>query len=91
MDFDYDSTKSGANRQKHGISLEEATKLWFVSSVEIEAWFAGEERRMIIGKLNNKLYSCVFTVREDKIRLISARRSRSSEEEVYNEQTQEDD
>ena len=90
MNFEYDRAKSRTNSLKHGISLEQATKLWHLPSVEIEARFAGEERRMIIGKLNHKLYSCVFTVREDKIRLISARRSRSSEEEVYNEQIQED-
>ena len=90
MKFEYDKAKSRANSQKHSISLEEATKLWSLRSVEIEARFAGEERRMIIGKLDHKFYSCIFTVRGDNIRLISARRSHSSEEGVYNEKIQED-
>jgi uncharacterized DUF497 family protein len=41
---------------------------------------------MIIGKLNTVFYSCIYTTRgEDVIRLISARRSRKSEEAIYYE------
>ena len=37
MKFEYDSYKSTENFKKHGISLEQATELWLVPSVEIEA------------------------------------------------------
>lgn len=85
MKFTYDDKKSIINQSKHGISLEEAKKLWLVPSMEIEARTIDEPRFMIIGKLNGKFYSCIYTVRGEVIRLISARRSRKIEEEIYYE------
>ncbi len=85
MKFVYDKKKSEINKSKHGISLEEAKELWFVPSVELEAKTIDEPRFMLIGKINGKFYSCIYTIREKAIRLISARRSRKAEEEIYNE------
>ncbi|MAZ78020.1 MAG: toxin [Legionellaceae bacterium] len=85
MNFEYDSKKSAANKLKHGIGLEEAQMLWFSPAVEVEAKTVGEPRFMIIGKVKGKFYSCIYTIRGDFIRLISARRSRKSEERIYNE------
>lgn len=85
MKFEYDSNKSRQNVEKHGISLEEATELWPVLSVEIPAKSLDENRSMIIGTIGNKLYSCIFTTRKETIRLISARRSRKNEEAIYHE------
>lgn len=83
MEFEFDPQKSRLNREKHGISLEEAARLWSVPAVEIEARTADEPRLMMIGQFEGKCYSCIFTRRGDKIRLISARRSRRKEEEIY--------
>lgn len=83
INFEYDDHESQANQQKHGISFEEATKLWLVPGVVIEARTEDEPRFLRIGKWQNKLYSCVFTVRNDVVRLISVRRSREEEEKIY--------
>lgn len=48
-----------SNKSKHGISLEEAKKLWFVPAIEIQARTVGEQRFMIIGKI--KRVSIDFT------------------------------
>lgn len=86
MKFEHDHNKSAKNKQKHGISLDEAQMLWFVPHVEIEARTLDEPRLMIIGKINDKFYSCIYTTRGvDTIRLISARRSRKTEEVIYHE------
>ena len=85
MKFEYDPKKSTSNLEKHGLSLEQATLLWSVPSVEIAARNLDEDRLMIIGKLGDKFYSCIFTVRSGAIRLISARKSRKNEEEIYHE------
>lgn len=85
MKFAYDKKKSATNKSKHGISLEEAKELWFVPSVELEAKTIDEPRFMLIGKINGKFYSCIYTIREKVIRLISARRSRKAEEKIYHE------
>lgn len=89
MEFEYDYHKSATNLQKHGISLGEACVLWAVPHVEITARTVDEPRFMIIGKMNGKYYSCIYTTRGiDTIRLISARRSRKIEEAIYDENIQ---
>ena len=85
MEFDFDSEKSLANRKKHGLSLDQARKLWEVPAVVVKARTVGEERFMIIGRLGNKFYSCIYTMRGETIRLISARRSHRKEERLYHE------
>lgn len=85
MIFEFDNQKNKSNRDKHGISLDDATVLWSVPTVIVEARTVDEPRYMIIGRVKRKLYSCIYTVRGDTIRPISARRSRKSEEKIYYE------
>ena len=86
MKFEYDHNKSATNKLKHGISLDDARVLWFVPHIEVAAKTLDEPRFMIIGKIMDKFYSCIYTTRGiDTIRLISARRSRKTEEEIYHE------
>ena len=86
MEFEFDKNKSASNKQKHGISLEEAKMLWLAPHIEIAAKTLDEPRFMVIGKIRDKFYSCVYTTRgAGVIRLISARRSRKSEEVLYHE------
>ena len=47
MKFEHDHNKSAKNKQKHGISLDEAQMLWFVPHIEIEARTLDEPRFMI--------------------------------------------
>ncbi len=86
MEFEYNESKSNSNKEKHGIDFEEAKELWRGAYVEIEARTVGESRFMLIAKLKNQFYSCVFTKREEKIRIISCRKSRESEVKIYHEQ-----
>lgn len=83
MKFEFDNNKSHTNKMKHGISLKAAKSLWSVPGIEIEARTQDEPRYMFIGKIKGKCYSCIFTKRGDVTRLISARRSRPSEEGIY--------
>ena len=83
MKFEFDSEKSEVNRQKHGLSLREATQLWDMVHVEIEARTIDEPRVMAIGTLGGKLYACIYTLRGDTIRLISCRRAHEKEARIY--------
>lgn len=83
MEFEYDLQKSEANERKHGIALEEAKKLWEMPAVTLEGRILQERRFVRIGLLREKFYSCVFTYRDFKIRLISLRRSRDYEIKIY--------
>ncbi len=85
MKYEYDSNKSLSNKQKHGIDFEEAKLLWNDDRmVEILTPYEDEERFINIGKINSKFYTVVTTMREkEKIRIISARRARKKEIEIY--------
>lgn len=82
--FEFDQAKSEANLLKHGISFEEAQALWNDPRLlEIPAKTTDEPRYLIIGLIERKHWSAVVTYRETRIRLISVRRSRNEEVEVY--------
>ncbi|UVT16358.1 MAG: BrnT family toxin [Nitrospira sp.] len=86
MDFEFDPSKSAANLSKHGIDFVEAQKLWDDEDrLEISARTEDEPRYVLISVLDQKLWSAFFTYRKERIRLISVRRARKEERELYYE------
>ncbi|MBC8424385.1 BrnT family toxin [bacterium] len=84
MEFEFDPAKSHSNREKHGISFEDAQLLWFDDMLlEIPARTSDEPRFLIIGRIGERHWSAVVTYRHDRIRIISVRRSRKEEIEIY--------
>ena len=84
MEFEFDPNKSNGNKNKHGIDFNEAQKLWEdTDRIIIPTKNLDEQRFLLIGKLNDKLWSAVFTLRKKRIRLISVRRARDNEKEIY--------
>jgi uncharacterized DUF497 family protein len=84
MKFEYDSNKSGVNKEKHGIDFEEAQLLWNDERLlEAHLSFSDEIRFLCIGKIGEKYWSAVITYRSNVIRIISVRRSRYVEVEYY--------
>ena len=84
MPFEYDPKKSRSNREKHGIDFEKAQAIWDdVNYLEIPAKTVDEPRWLAIGKIGDKCYSAVITYRRENIRIISVRRSRDEEVELY--------
>ena len=84
MEYEFDPKKSRANKQKHGIDFIEAQTLWQdVDRVEIPAGTEDESRSLIVGMIGDRHWSAVITYRGEKIRLISVRRSRKEEVEIY--------
>ncbi|MDP2277849.1 MAG: BrnT family toxin [Nitrospirota bacterium] len=84
MKFEWDAAKSRANRDKHGIDFETARNLWLDEDrIEIDAPHPVENRGIIIAKLHGKLWTAVYTVRSNAVRIISVRRSSGKEEELY--------
>ncbi|KAF0144257.1 MAG: hypothetical protein FD156_1942 [Nitrospirae bacterium] len=84
MKFEWDGAKSKANREKHGIDFETARELWLDEDrIEIEAPHPVEKRNIVIAKLQGRLWTAVYTIRSNTIRIISVRRSREKEEKLY--------
>ena len=82
--FEWDHAKSLANLAKHGIDFKTALKLWADPQLlEVPARNTDEPRWFVVGRLNAKYWSAVFTRRNGVIRLISVRRSRAQEIEIY--------
>jgi uncharacterized protein len=82
--FQYDQGKSQSNLEKHGIDFERAQALWDDPNlVRILARSDDEPRIIIIARLEDQYWSAIVTSRDDKIRIISVRRSRSKEVEIY--------
>ncbi|MFB0552926.1 MAG: BrnT family toxin [Phycisphaerae bacterium] len=84
MDFEFDPRKSNDNKKKHGIDFNEAQELWDDSDlIEIPARTSDEPRFLVIGKISGEHLSAVITYRREKIRIISVRRSRKEEIDIY--------
>ncbi|MGD8763887.1 MAG: BrnT family toxin [Desulfobacteraceae bacterium] len=84
MEFEFDIGKSNQNREKHGIDFMEAQLLWEdPDRIVIPARTVDEPRYLLIGKISEKHWSAVFTHRHEKIRIISVRRARREEVDIY--------
>lgn len=87
MKFEWDDDKSKTNKEKHGIDFEMAKGIWLDENrIEIQAPYPLESRWVIIGKLNNKVWTAIYTMRSGKIRIISVRHARKREVELYEEE-----
>ena len=84
MDFDFDPNKSAVNKAKHGIDFIEAQVLWDDPNlIEIPARGTDETRFLVIGKIAEKHWSGIITIRDDRIRIISVCLSRPEEIDLY--------
>jgi uncharacterized DUF497 family protein len=84
MEFEFDSKKSQSNKKKHGIDFSQAQALWDDSDlIEIPARTSDEPRFLVMGKISGEHWSAVITYRREKIRIISVRRSRKEEIDIY--------
>ena len=84
MAFEWDDEKSHSNQAKHGIDFDTARALWDDGNrVEIQSPYPLENRSILIGKLDKKLWTAIFTRRGSALRIISVRRARKREANLY--------
>ena len=82
--FEFDENKSQTNQEKHGIDFTTAQQLWNDPDLlEIPAKTVDEPRSLCIGRIADKHWSGVITYRGVNIRIISVRRSRQEEINLY--------
>ncbi len=82
--FEWDENKNKSNKEKHGISFEDASKIFddphriqYINS-------QGNEKRFVtVGKVIKFIVTVVYTVRSGLLRIISARQARRSEINDY--------
>ena len=84
MRFEFDATKSSANRLKHGIDFIDAQAVWSdPDRLEIAARSIDEPRWQVIGCIGDTLWSAFVTYRQGQVRIISVRRARTEERARY--------
>ncbi len=85
MDFEFDAVKSAANEVKHGIGFIQAQLLWEDDNlIVVPTKITGSEiRDTCIGLINGKCWFAVITYRATAVRIISVRRARKEEIEIY--------
>lgn len=83
FDFEYDPSKSRTNLDKHGIDFEKAQKIWLFPVIRLKSRNRTEDRELVIGRIEKQFWTAIITRRNSKIRIISVRRSRSEEKEIY--------
>ena len=88
-DFEWDPEKAQGNIQKHTVGFGEASSVFddpiFITVID-EEHSDDEERYITIGLSNkNRLLLVAHTERDDRIRIISARKATKNEEKFYEE------
>jgi uncharacterized protein len=85
MEFEWDESKADANVRKHGISFAEAA-LSFRDPFAIE-WIdteaLEEERIILLGMSGARILVVVYTERDHRYRIISARKATRYEQDIY--------
>ncbi len=92
LQFEWNEQKAQSNLKKHGITFQDATKVFQdpLAYIFDDEWHSTEERReIIIGHdQKNRLLLVSFTERNQTIRLISARPATKKEQKNYEQYTQ---
>ena len=84
MEFEFDPEKSDNNKKKHGIDFLEAQALFDDPDLlEIPVKTTDEPRFLVVGMIEDKHWSGVVTYRGERARIISVRRSRKEEVDLY--------
>lgn len=81
MGFGYDSVKRASNFARHGVDFEDVKGIWdgvMVTGRDSRHEY-GEVRMISFGEIAGRVYAVVWTRRNDRIRLISARKANSRE------------
>ena len=85
MDFEWDNQKNTTNIAKHGIDFEFAKEIfsdiWISKPDNLKDY--GESRFIAIGCLEEFVILAVYTLRGQKIRLISVRLANKEERRIY--------
>lgn len=86
LEFDWDEANVNKNREKHKVEPLESEAVFYDEPIFFydEGHSQTEERYLAYGKTHEKrLLTAVFTIRSNKIRVISARDQHRKERETY--------
>ncbi len=91
MKFEWDDNKARVNATKHEVSFKEASTVWtdpFALIAPDANHSLEESREWIIGTSHRqRVLVVIYTVRDESIRIISARKATPNERRLYEEES----
>ena len=87
--FEWDDAKASSNLRKHGVSFAMARAVFrdpFAIERLDDREAYGEERFVIVGTVDARLLTVAYTLRGDRVRIISARGAEPDEHRQYHEE-----
>jgi uncharacterized protein len=87
-EFEWDDAKAAQNYADHGVSFEAAREIFkdpFATERLDDRENYGEDRYVILGMVDGRVLSVVYTLRSGSIRIISARGAEPHERRRYHE------
>lgn len=86
MEYEWDPRKNESNMAKHRIGFSDAISVFDdPRRLELDTTRPGngEQRSKVIGRMGPVVIVVIFTMREDRRRIISARRASANERRAY--------
>jgi len=85
MEFEWDEAKRLANIGKHGIDFTDVPAIFdeYTVTVEDDRYSYGEQRFVTFGLLQGRVIAVVYGERNNRIRVISARKATNYEQRIY--------
>jgi len=85
LEFEWDDDKARSNLAKHGVSFADAARAFddmngFDAGQEV---IEGELRWLFLGMCGLELLAVAYTERDERIRVISARKANRREQRIY--------
>jgi len=88
MEIEFDPDKRKANIAKHGVDFLVAAQV-FLDPFRLDApddrTEYKEERRLCLGKVEDRVYVVVYVIRQEALRIISAMKANEREQRKYRE------
>jgi uncharacterized DUF497 family protein len=88
LEFEWDTRKAAQNIARHGVPFEYAARVFLDLhrlDSEDERHDYKEHRRLILGRIEGRLFAVAYTLRGELTRLISARKANVREQRRYDE------
>jgi uncharacterized DUF497 family protein len=84
--FEWDEAKAAANLIKHEMTFDFASAVFVAEprlDMDVTRLGQNEDRRKAVGLVNGRLLAVVYTLRNERVRIISARRANDRETAQY--------
>ena len=81
--FEWDSIKAMKNLAAHGVSFERVEFFEWDEAETLYQTVSGERRYSSFGTIQGRLHCLIWTIRNERIRVISLRKANKREQEAY--------